>query len=241
VADSADARIVALAAPIRDLPPLARADAVLRQVFTHVPKGSGRALDASTAVRSVSSSCMSHGNVGTAVGRAAGLPTRTIGGYLVDRVQQTHAMNEFHLGGEAGWVLGEPQAGTLGAHWSDLVAVRRVLPADEAREATRRGRTGMPLRMTIAYDDPYLHRTWSSLPLAPEWPGSDHLAEQLLAVEGDADTVARLVTDAATAWERARAEGLATGDPGDPAVVASFVGAADLPALEAAVARTALP
>lgn len=67
-------------------------------------------LDATTAYELGQSSSTGFANLATALGRAAGLPTRTLADIYVGQSQQTHYMNEFYLGSELGWRRVEPQA-----------------------------------------------------------------------------------------------------------------------------------
>jgi hypothetical protein len=93
-------------------------------------------------------SCTGFAASTTALGRALGLPTRYITGYVVGESMQTHAIAELYLGPELGWRRVEPQLDELAIAEDYLVVVRVVHPRDEGPETMAEHRfaeRGLPL------------------------------------------------------------------------------------------------
>jgi transglutaminase-like putative cysteine protease len=88
-------------------------------------------LDATTTLELGKSSATGFANLATALGRAAGLPTRTLADLYVGASQQTHYMNEFYLGQELGWRRVEPQVDYTVLSEEFALTLRVVLAGDE--------------------------------------------------------------------------------------------------------------
>ncbi len=74
-----------------------------------VGSNSGPSLDAKTTFQYRYSSCTGWANLASALGRAAGIPTRTVAGYPAwGSPLQTHYINEFYIR-DLGWCRVEPQ------------------------------------------------------------------------------------------------------------------------------------
>jgi hypothetical protein len=99
----------------------------------------GPALDAKTAFQYRRSSCTGWANLASALGRAAGIPTRTVAGYPAwGSPLQTHYVNEFYLK-DLGWCRVEPQPITTLAwpyvNQSYINIVSIIQPEQEGYEA----------------------------------------------------------------------------------------------------------
>jgi transglutaminase-like putative cysteine protease len=88
-------------------------------------------LDATSAFELGQSSSTGFANLATALGRAAGLPTRTVADLYVGLSQQTHYLNQFYLGEDLGWRRVEPQADVELLPEEYALTLRVVSPADE--------------------------------------------------------------------------------------------------------------
>ncbi len=91
--------------------------------------------DATSTYEWGQSSCTGFANLATALGRATGVPTRTVANYYVGMSQQTHYINEFYLGEELGWRRVEPQTTWPALPESYALVVRLVRISDEGEEA----------------------------------------------------------------------------------------------------------
>lgn len=92
-------------------------------------------LDATTTLELGQSSSTGFANLATALGRAAGLPTRTVADLYVDASQRTHFMNQFYLGEDLGWRRVEPQAAVELVPEEYALTLRVVTPNDEGDAA----------------------------------------------------------------------------------------------------------
>jgi hypothetical protein len=92
-------------------------------------------LDATSAYELGESSSTGFANLASALGRASGLPTRTIAGLYVGLSQNTHYMNEFHLGDDLGWRRVEPQQTNPIVAEHHALLLRTVLTDDEGEAA----------------------------------------------------------------------------------------------------------
>ena len=113
--------------------PLDAMTAILGWTSTNIDgAGVPASLDATTVYNTRVSSCTGYANLASAMGRAAGVPTRAIDNILVGESQQMHSINEFFLGPDLGWRRVEPQSKspTLPEDYGFLIRV--VVPSDEA-------------------------------------------------------------------------------------------------------------
>jgi len=199
--------------------------------------------DAAQVYETRDAACTGFANLAAALGRAAGLPTRSVaniptwGGPL-----QTHYIDELYLGPELGWRLVEPQ-GTDCVLDADFTIVLRVTrPEDEGAEAmTYDGgwsSPGVPLfslvrplagagRMTAGFD-------------AGAFPGCDSCDNQGFhhaVLEGDAQALRAAFEDARGLWQATQASWQASGpDPAEQELRQRFVDAGSLAELEEVLA-----
>lgn len=118
------------------------------------PEFEGLRVDASATIRrrAENTACTEFANVTTALGRALGLPTRQIAGYLVGESLLTHSLSEVYLGPDAGWRRVEPQRSDTAYPEAAFVAVRVVRPQDEGVQAMaphRWAAPGVPMYVLI--------------------------------------------------------------------------------------------
>jgi len=91
--------------------------------------------------------CTGYANLAAAMGRAAGIPTRTIPNILVGSALNTHYINEFYLGPRAGWWRIEPQSLNPNVSSDYGIVMRLTEPTDEGQDAyagTSFGAPGVP-------------------------------------------------------------------------------------------------
>jgi hypothetical protein len=102
----------------------------------------GDGLDARSVLRARYGSCTGWANLASALGRAAGIPTRTVAGYPAwGSPLQTHYINEFYIRG-SGWLRVEPQPikrlswPSVNQAYMNIVSV--IQPEQEGAEAGAR-------------------------------------------------------------------------------------------------------
>jgi len=178
-------------------------------------------LDAANAFESHMGSCTSFANLGAALGRAAGIPTRTIANYLVGMSQQTHSINEFYLGPDKGWRLVEPQSTAASVPGDYAVVVRVDWPdPDEgpaAMESTPWSYPGVPLLSLVR--PLAAHARFKSLIFTEHFPDCDtcdNRADYQAPLEGEAAKVRAAFDDARALWQESLTAWTTTGpDPSE--------------------------
>ena len=85
-------------------------------------QGKLEGLDATTVFKSRVSSCTGYANLSSAIGRAAGVPTRSLANLMVGLPQHMHSITEFYLGKSLGWG---------GSNVPEYNPIRRGRSADE--------------------------------------------------------------------------------------------------------------
>lgn len=101
-------------------------------------------VDAASVVERRRATCTGSANLMAALGRAAGLPSRVVSGFLLELPQQTHYMVEVWLGPSIGWRLFEPQWTQEYYPRDGFVTLHVVSPMDESRDALSRQRFAAP-------------------------------------------------------------------------------------------------
>ncbi len=222
-----------------------RMSRVLEWTSSHITYGFApgqTGLDATSVYRSRMGSCTGYGNLASAMGRAVGVPTRTVAALLVGVAQQTHSINEFYLGPQRGWRRVEPQSPQLSVPEAYVFGIRLVEPADEGSAATDAGRwwamPGVPLDTLVEVKQGAGRLGFALL----EHPFSgcaecDNAAEVQAVLHGAPERMKTLFSAARTAWARDVAERLAGHpDPARASARQAFTSAQDLDGVEAALA-----
>jgi hypothetical protein len=142
-------------------------------------------LDAASTLRYRESTCTGYANLAAAMGRAAGIPSITLAGYLVGQPQETHWINEFYLGSDLGWRRVEPQ-GKLTTINEDYLMPVRIDRASE--EIDWQYTKGIPL---------------NSYPMAPVSPRTPTVTPEVLQeFLGKPDDMRSLFSRARTEWQK---------------------------------------
>lgn len=91
--------------------PVQKMHNIIMWTSTHIkpPANDLVGLDATTVMKDRVSSCTGYANLSVALGRAMGLPARSVANLLVGVPQQMHSISEFYLGKDLGWRRVEPQ------------------------------------------------------------------------------------------------------------------------------------
>ncbi len=134
VADAGDPRIVAAAQFIvsQAQTPLDKMLDVIGWTSANIRYGwNGNSLDALSVFLSHQGTCTGFANLASALGRAAGVPTRAVANILVGMAQDVHSINEFYLGPSEGWRRVEPQSSAPIVADDYGLVLRLVLPDDE--------------------------------------------------------------------------------------------------------------
>lgn len=168
-------------------------------------------LDSIGAFDHKKTTCTGFANLAAALGRAAGIPTRTLAGYMVGIAQQTHSINEYFMGPGVGWWRIEPQIvyPSLPEEYFLLVRVNRA--SDEGSAAFEWLRPGMIPRGVPL---------WSLRELSgqadriqgihsnhfPESPNTDNKAVIVRRITESPLTAKRLFFEARSLWKRDWAE-----------------------------------
>ncbi|MBW2276280.1 MAG: hypothetical protein JRF63_02240 [Deltaproteobacteria bacterium] len=126
-------------------------------------------LDATTAFELGQSSSTGFANLATALGRAAGVPTRTMADLYVGASQLTHYMNEFYLGQDLGWRRVEPQLDADLLPEEYALTLRVVLPADEDEQALGSDLWAYPGTPLLAQVQPMQGNDRMTLDVQPEY------------------------------------------------------------------------
>jgi transglutaminase-like putative cysteine protease len=215
VADSSYAGIARTATVLAQdaASPLDRMSAVIQWTSSHITYETDwtgfSGFDASSTYDRGGSSCTGFANLATALGRAIGLPTRTLANYMVGTSQQTHSINEFYLGEELGWRRVEPQSSLLVLPENYALTVRLVRVTDEGSDAmdppapldTARG---IPLfTMTLGVEGSQRLRVhYADIDYFDDCAFCDNRAEVQAALIGDAETMDVLFDKARALWRR---------------------------------------
>jgi hypothetical protein len=87
--------------------------------------------DAVSVLKFRKATCLGFANVATAMARASGVPARSVSGYWVGELQETHWLNEFYLGEKRGWERVEIEGGPQRVKPHDFIPVRKVRVFEE--------------------------------------------------------------------------------------------------------------
>jgi transglutaminase-like putative cysteine protease len=217
VADASHEGIAAVAAAITATSPtpLQRMEALLEWTSTNIDYPSDwsgiESLDATATFELGESSSTGFANLATALGRALGLPTRTIGDLYVGELgvgqsQQTHYMNEFYLGEELGWRRVEPQA-TVTVLPEEYALALRIAVIDDEGDAAFADELwsypGVPLRSMVYPVAGYSRMIWNYEPqYFADCATCDNRAELVAALEGTQTAMAVVFDRARELWQR---------------------------------------
>jgi hypothetical protein len=164
-------------------------------------------LDAVSAFETHMGSCTAFANLGAALGRAAGIPTRTIANYLVGMPQQTHSINEFYLGPTLGWRLVEPQmtAPLLLADYAVLIRIDipEIDEGDSAMASDGWAYPGVPL-LSLVRPMAGAERLMSLILTNhfPDCSSCDNMATYQTPLLGELQSTRNLFKDARNAWKQ---------------------------------------
>jgi transglutaminase-like putative cysteine protease len=167
--------------------------------------------DATSTYESGQSSCTGFANLATALGRAAGVPTRTLANYYVGLSQQTHYINEFYLGDELGWRRVEPQASWPVLAEEYALAVRLVRTADEDEGAMSptepTDAPGIPTYSLVEElaGGERMALDYATIDYFADCAACDNRAELQAELVGQPEAMADLFDRARSAWLRDRA------------------------------------
>jgi transglutaminase-like putative cysteine protease len=163
-------------------------------------------LDATHAYESRQSTCTGYANTASALGRAAGVPTRAVANIMVGLSQDIHSINEFYLGEGLGWRRVEPQSTAAAVPEEYGLIVHLVTPEDEGTKALD------PARW-MAVGGPY--DTWTEVvegrgriapsqtrfdPTFADYPTASNRADRQALLRGEAADMATLFDAARHAW-----------------------------------------
>jgi hypothetical protein len=194
-------------------------------------------LDASAVFDARMGSCTGYANLGAALGRAVGVPSRVVAGYPAwYSPLQTHYIDEFYLEGR-GWVRYEPQSTQPGVPQHYMTVVSVVHPEQEGKEAVSTDRwsaMGVPWMTLTEYDGDL--RYYYSNDLFEVCPECDHGAFGVFNV--GLEHLARL--DALAEAGKTRWESFVAADPSElgewmDSTFANVFAAGDFEAMEEAV------
>jgi hypothetical protein len=212
-------------------------------------EGQTLSLDATAAYETRNGPCTAFANLGAAVGRAAGLPTRTIANYFVGVAQATHYIDEFYLDATRGWRLVEPQATSLSLPADYAFLIRQDRIADEGADSMQAlhgwAAPGVPERSLVEGIEgtSRCRSLWLDPPPFAECSSCDNKATYQAPLKEEAARVAAAFEHARTLWQRTLTRLVTTGPDADElGIRRRFLDARDLADVEALLAELdALP
>lgn len=211
IVDSNNADIKTLAQQItaNATTPLDKMQAIINWTHENLDTGSEPAPseNATDAIAYKYVACTGHANAAAALGRAVGIPTRTLANILVGMHQATHYINEFYLGADLGWRRVEPWPNpTPDLPEKYAFNLRLNLPDDEGPGAMGVGvvryfARGVPLN---SVEEPKAGTSRMSPIQAGRWtdyPYSNNYAYIMATLNDDPNRMAQLFSKARDAWK----------------------------------------
>jgi transglutaminase-like putative cysteine protease len=163
-------------------------------------------VDATAAFELGESSSPGFANLAAALGRASGIPTRTVAGLYVGMSQNTHFMSEFHLGDDLGWRRVEPQKTHPVLSEGYALLLRTVLTDDEGEPAFADEiwtYPGVPVYSVIHPAQGYARMVPDYQPeYFDDCAGCDNRAELSAELDGSAGQIAEVFDRARELWQR---------------------------------------